>query len=135
MKLDANSPVPIFQQILDGICAAIAAGVYRPGELVPSVRQQALTLVVNPNTVHRAYEQLERDGLLLTRRGSGMEVAAAAPKRAAERMERAVRSAFCDGIRAGRAADLSRPQIDGLYRKAWDDERPSALRTAKGATT
>ena len=75
MEIDLASSVPIFRQIVDGICAAVAAGVYKPGELIPSVRQQAITLLVNPNTVQRAYEQLERDGLLLTRRGSGMEVA------------------------------------------------------------
>src|SRR3954453_18582463 len=75
MRIEADSPVPIFQQIADGIRAAVAAGVYRPGDLIPSVRAQAMSLVVNPNTVQRAYEQLEREGLIESRKGTGMVVA------------------------------------------------------------
>jgi GntR family transcriptional regulator len=62
MRIDTENPVPIFQQIVDRLSAAVAAGVYGEGELVPSVRQMAVNLLVNPNTVQRAYEQLERDG-------------------------------------------------------------------------
>ena len=125
MQINPNSPVLIFQQIMDGVCAAIAAGVYRPGEMVPSVRQQAVALVVNPNTVQRAYEQLERDGLLVSRRGSGMEVAAGAPERAGRRMKDAVATAFGAGIRAGAAAGMTGAEINALYRKAWDERDKS----------
>jgi GntR family transcriptional regulator len=120
MQIDANNPTPIFQQIVDRLTAALAAGLYRPGELVPSVRQQALNLLVNPNTVQRAYEQLERAGLLVCRRGSGMAVAQGARELAATRSIAGVRSAFAEGIEAGKAAKLSRNTIDGLYQKAWN---------------
>lgn len=125
MRIDPASPVPIFQQILEGLCAKIAAGVYRPGELVPSVRQQALALVVNPNTVQRAYEQLERGGLLVARRGSGMEVAGNAPDLAAERVAEVVRASFASAIRAGQSGSMPKTRIDGLYRKAWDERDKS----------
>jgi GntR family transcriptional regulator len=114
--------VPIFQQIVDRLTAAVAAGVYKPGELVPSVRQQALHLLVNPNTVQRAYEHLEREGVLVSRRGSGMAVADGAPALAAARSIAGVRGAFAQGIEAGKAAKLSRTTIDGLYRKAWNGQ-------------
>jgi len=123
MKIDADNPVPIFQQIVDRLTSAVAAGVYKPGELVPSVRQQALHLLVNPNTVQRAYEHLEREGVLVSRRGSGMAVADGAPELAAARSLEGVRGAFVQGIEAGKAAKLSRTTIDGVYRKAWNGHR------------
>jgi GntR family transcriptional regulator len=125
MKIDADSPIPIFQQIVDRLAAAVAAGVYKPGELVPSVRQQALHLLVNPNTVQRAYEHLEREGLLVSKRGSGMAVADGAKELAATRSLAGVQAAFSQGIEAGRAARLSRATIDSVYRKAWNGNKPS----------
>jgi len=120
MKIDPDNPVPIFQQIVERLTEAVAAGLYSPGELIPSVRQQALNLLVNPNTVQRAYEHLEREGLLVSRRGSGMAVSDGAPELAATRSIAGVRGAFVQGIQAGKAAKLSRTTIDGLYRKAWN---------------
>ncbi len=123
MEIDLNSSIPIFRQIVDGICSAIAAGVYKPGELIPSVRQQAVALLVNPNTVQRAYEHLERDGILVTRRGSGMEVATEAPAAAAAKTTQAVQNTFNQAIDQARSARLTRTAIDGLYRKAWNGDR------------
>jgi GntR family transcriptional regulator len=120
MKIDPDNPVPIFQQIIERLTEAVAAGLYSPGELIPSVRQQALNLLVNPNTVQRAYEHLEREGLLVSRRGSGMAVADGATELAAARSIAGVRGAFAQGIQAGKAAKLSRTTIDGLYRKVWN---------------
>src|SRR5580692_11532135 len=109
MDIDLASSVPIFRQIVDGICAAVAAGVYKPGELIPSVRQQAIALLVNPNTVQRAYEQLERDGLLVTRRGSGMEVSQDAPQIATAKMAQAVQNTFNQATDQARCAHPPRP--------------------------
>jgi GntR family transcriptional regulator len=125
MRIDDDNPVPIFQQIVDRMTAAVAAGVYKPNEMVPSVRQQALQLLVNPNTVQRAYEHLERQGVLVSRRGSGMAVAEGAPTLAVARSIESVRGTFAKGIDAGKAAKLSRGAIDGLYRKAWNGQANS----------
>ena len=119
MKIDADNPVPIFQQIVDRLTAAVAAGVYKPGELVPSVREMAVSLLVNPNTVQRAYEDLVREQILVSKRGSGMVVGDQAPKLAAARSAAGVTGAFVQAIQAGKAARLSKTAIDGLYRKAW----------------
>lgn len=121
MRIEPSSPVPIFQQIADGVRAAVAAGVYRPGDLIPSVRAQALAMVVNPNTVQRAYEQLEREGLVETRKGTGMAVAVDAKAAARNGSGDAVRAAFAQGIALGRAAGMSRAAIDRTYRAAWDE--------------
>ena len=127
MRIEPDSPVPIFQQIADGLRAAVAAGVYRPGDLIPSVRQQALALVVNPNTVQRAYEQLEREGLVESRKGTGMVVCPDGLARARDGSGTAVRAAFVQGIAMGNAAGMSRAAVDRAYRDAWDD--PQANRS------
>jgi GntR family transcriptional regulator len=121
MNIDPTTSTPLFQQIVDGICAAVAASIYRPGDLIPSVRQQALKLLVNPNTVQRAYEYLEREGLLISRRGSGMEVAPGASAAAAQRLTETIRTTFESAIATGKSAKLSRTAIDGLYKKAWNN--------------
>jgi GntR family transcriptional regulator len=120
MRIEPSSPVPIFQQIADGIRAAVAAGVYRPGDLIPSVRVQAITLVVNPNTVQRAYEQLEREKLIESRKGTGMVVAQDAMTVARNGSGDAIRGAFAQGISLGKASGMTRAAIDRAYRDAWE---------------
>ena len=121
MSIDPNSHVPIYQQIVDYVRRSVAAGVYRPGEMIPSLRQMALDLVVNPNTVQRAYEQLERENLVVARKGLGMFVTENGAISAQTKSETAVYSAFAQGISAGRAANMSTGRIRGTFKKAWDD--------------
>ncbi|MFT3683782.1 MAG: ATP-binding cassette domain-containing protein [Phycisphaerales bacterium] len=65
MRIDPSSSTPAFLQIAEWVRAGVASGVYRAGDLVPSIRETALRFVVNPNTVKRAYEELEREGLIV----------------------------------------------------------------------
>jgi GntR family transcriptional regulator len=69
--------IPIYQQLTEQICARIARGQLKPDQRLPSVRELSQLLVVNPNTVARAYTELEREGVLYTRPGMGVFVAAA----------------------------------------------------------
>ncbi|TDA68849.1 MAG: GntR family transcriptional regulator [Clostridia bacterium] len=62
---------PIYLQIVDNICRRVARGELPPGARLPSLRDPALELEVNPNTVQHAYQELERRGLTFTRRGEG----------------------------------------------------------------
>jgi GntR family transcriptional regulator len=133
MRIEPASTIPIFQQIADGIRAAVAAGVYRPGDLIPSVRAQAAALVVNPNTVQRAYEQLEREGIVESRKGTGMVVAAQAPSVARNGSGGAVRATFTQAIVQGAAAGMSRAAIDRTYREAWDAVASQAANAAAGS--
>lgn len=66
---------PIYQQLVGQIREGVARGKLRPGERLPSVRELSRKLVVNPNTIARVYTELERDGVLFTRPGSGVFVA------------------------------------------------------------
>ncbi|MDB4871320.1 MAG: ytrA 1, partial [Gemmatimonadales bacterium] len=70
-NVDSKSPTPIYAQLDRSIRAAIATGQLEPGAQLPTVRQLAVDLAVNANTVGRVYAQLERDGILETQRGVG----------------------------------------------------------------
>src|SRR5690349_2061367 len=71
--VDTRSPTPIYAQLDRAIRASIATGALQPGMQLPTVRQLAVDLAVNANTVARVYAQLERDGILETRRGRSEE--------------------------------------------------------------
>lgn len=68
-EFDVN--IPIYIQIMKTIKQNIVSGILKPGDKLASVRDQAESLVVNPNTVQRAYQELEREGVSVTRRGTG----------------------------------------------------------------
>ena len=73
--IDNADARPIYLQIMDEIRRAIVLGTLRPEDALPSVRQLAVDLRVNPNTVAQAYRELERDGVVYVRRGQGTFVA------------------------------------------------------------
>ena len=70
-QLDLHSGVPVYRQIIDQVHAARASGAIGPGERLPTVRQLAVDLRVNPNTIVRAYRELELTGVLTTQQGTG----------------------------------------------------------------
>lgn len=73
--INTSSRLPLYQQLAQQIREALARGELQPGAGLPSVRQLSGELVVNPNTVARAYTELEREGLLVSRPGRGIYVA------------------------------------------------------------
>ena len=70
-RLDLESGVPVYRQIIDQVHAARASGALRPGGRLPTVRQLAVDLSINPNTVVRAYRELELTGIITTHQGTG----------------------------------------------------------------
>jgi GntR family transcriptional regulator len=70
-RLDLHSGVPVYRQLIDQILAAIATGKVAGGDRLPTVRQVAVDLSINPNTVARAYRELEIRGVLETQQGTG----------------------------------------------------------------
>ena len=71
VHLDYRDARPIYTQIMDGFREKIAAGVLQPGDRLPSVRDLAMELSINPNTIQRSYRQLEQDGWIMTIQGKG----------------------------------------------------------------
>ena len=74
-NISPTSGVPIYQQLVEQVCAGIARGKLKADERLPSVRELSQKLVENPNTVARAYTELEREEVLYTRPGMGVFVA------------------------------------------------------------
>lgn len=77
MWFDVNprSDVPIYQQLVDGVKKAVARGILAPGDKLPSVRELAGRIAINPNTIAKAYQEMEREGIIETLRGRGTFVA------------------------------------------------------------
>ena len=122
MNIDPRSHVPIYLQIANGIREAIAAGIFRPGDAVPSLRAMALEVQVNPNTVQRAYDELAREGAIYSQRGRGLFVADQAASSAQTRAQQAIRQDFDKGIRTGRAAGLAAEDIRGIFEASIADQ-------------
>ncbi len=70
-RLDLQSGVPVYRQIMDQVTGGMAAGALKAGDQLPTVRQLAVDLAINPNTVVRAYRELEIRGVLETQQGTG----------------------------------------------------------------
>jgi GntR family transcriptional regulator len=81
LSIDPHNGLAIYDQIVRQVKFAVACGALCKGELVPSVRELARELAVNPNTVARAYRELQGEGVLSPVRGTGMEVADGADRR------------------------------------------------------
>lgn len=75
IHISTKDGVPIFQQIVTQIKHMVASGRLTPGEIVPPIRVLAEQLLINPNTVARAYKELESEGIFVSRQGSGTRVA------------------------------------------------------------
>ncbi len=105
--VDPRSGVPIYLQLIEQVTRAIALGTLTPGEKLPTVKALALELIVNPNTVARAYRDLERDGIISTSAGRGSFIRADG---AAERAQRAVgmtaAAVISSAVREARALGL-----------------------------
>ena len=74
-RLDGKSGVPVYRQLIDQVQGAIASGSLRPGEQLPTVRLVAVELAINPNTVLRAYREMEIRGIVDTQQGTGTFIA------------------------------------------------------------
>ena|SRR5271166_5580543 len=104
LKLDLHSGVPVYRQIIDQVRGGVSAGTLAAGDQLPTVRQLAVDLAINPNTVLRAYRELELSGMLETHQGTGTFVAKKKPeKNNAERERQLTQMAGEFAARAGAA--------------------------------
>ena len=102
-RLDLRSGVPVYRQIIDQVHAARASGAVRPGDQLPTVRQLAVDLSINPNTVVRAYRELELTGALTTHQGTGTFITNAKVDQSGAERERKLDQFVADLVaRAGR---------------------------------
>src|ERR1700723_2432925 len=103
-SIDLRSGVPVYRQLIDQVHGGIASGSLTTGDQLPTVRQLAVDLEINPNTVVRAYRELELGGLLETHQGTGTFISAQKMKRADAERGRQLAQIVADcGSRAGAA--------------------------------
>ncbi len=119
LRVQQDSSVPIYEQIVAQVVFAIAAGDIPAGELVPSIRELSVQLTVNPNTVARAFQELEQLGALEARRGLGMAVAIEGPKRCRDRRRAIVRDRIRDALREAASAGLMLDDVHQITDDEW----------------
>jgi GntR family transcriptional regulator len=90
-QVEYNSGIPVYRQIINQVRAAVAAGAFKPGEQLPTIRALHERLQVNPNTVAKAYRELELQGVIVSERGSGSFIKAQPPRPAPGARERKAR--------------------------------------------
>jgi GntR family transcriptional regulator len=113
--LDLHTGVPVYRQLIDQVRAGIASGTLAAGDQLPTVRQLAVDLEINPNTVMRAYRELELGGLLETHQGTGTFISDKKPeKKTAERERQLSQMAGEFAARAGAAGFSLEELIDRL---------------------
>jgi GntR family transcriptional regulator len=110
-ELSLHSGVPVYRQLIDQVRAGIAAGSLLPGDQLPTVRQLAVDLAINPNTVMRAYRELELGGLLETHQGTGTFISEKKLEKKAAERERQLNQL---AARAGAAGFTVEDLIDRL---------------------
>jgi len=113
-SIQPDGAVPIYEQIVAQVIYGVAAGTLEVGTLIPSVRELAQQLLVHPNTVARAFQELERAGVVTPRRGRGMEVTEDAPTACRARRQELVRDRIRQALREAAASVLPPDEIRRL---------------------
>lgn len=122
MRLNINPRLstPVYQQVMDGIKEMVARGILAPGERIPTVREMAAELSLNPNTIAKAYQRLEQEGIIETMRSRGTFIAepveAADLKVAREKLTGLVDKVLVEAYHLG----LEREEIEELFADSLD---------------
>lgn len=122
--IDAHNGLAVYDQIVRQIKFAIADGALEAGSLIPSVRELARELAINPNTVARAYRQLQDEGVLEAVRGTGLAVAPGARKGCRTERKQLIRSRLRDVLVEAHHGGLTTDQISTLFRAELDSLPP-----------
>jgi len=136
LKPNPSSGVPIYLQLMEQVKHAIETGALRPGEQLPSIRPLAEELVVNPNTVAKAYRELEHEGVIELRQGAGAFVSDKAPtKKDADKLRaaQATVAGAIDKLRERGVTDeeirrLVEAELSGVYKSGG----PSSAKASEG---
>jgi GntR family transcriptional regulator len=124
LQLDLHSGVPVYRQVIDQVRGGIASGMLTAGDQLPTVRQLAVDLAINPNTVTRAYRELELGGLLETHQGTGTFISIQKMKRADAERGRQLAQIVADCVsRAGAAGFTVDELIEELRGLALEPPR------------
>jgi GntR family transcriptional regulator len=121
-RLDAHSGVPVYRQLIDQVQAAIASGALTVGIQLPTVRQVAVDLAINPNTVSRAYREMEIRGLLDTQQGTGTFISDRKVEYSKDDRERMLAQLAGEFVSRAGAAGFTLKQLMKALRELEPDE-------------
>ena len=113
-KINPSNGVPVYEQVSRQIMFAVASGSIGPGEMIPSVRELARELAINPNTVARAFRDLQDQNILQTVRGTGVEVAKGAKTKCLNARTRVIRDRLRDVFAEARQSQLGDDELQGI---------------------
>ncbi len=114
--IDAHNGLAVYEQIVRQVKFAVADGVLSAGDLAPSVRELAKDLAINPNTVARAYRQLQDDDVLTPIRGTGLAVASGARRACQSERKRLIRARLHDVLLEAHSSGLDEAQIHSIFK-------------------
>ncbi|MBI3448673.1 MAG: GntR family transcriptional regulator [Acidobacteria bacterium] len=117
LRIDPASATPIYAQIVEQVRSLVASRALRPGDLLPSVRDLAVTLRVNRNTAAKAYQVLEADGVVETRAGQGSFVASGSPRWSREERYRRVEHAVDRALVEAHHVDVPLEEVPPMVEK------------------
>jgi GntR family transcriptional regulator len=115
IKIDKSSFVPIYEQIKSQFKLRMAAHILKPHESLPSIRELATELLINPNTVARAYREMEREGFIYTRRGKGCFGSVNSLSLAKEKRTELLNTIFDNVIEKAQGYELTSNDIKKLF--------------------
>ena len=131
ITIDPSNDVPIFRQIVQQIKTAVAMGRLQPEEPLPSVRQLAVELAVNPNTVARAYLDLEIEGVIYKRQGAGTFVSGQGVEMSKQERRRVLSELFeralVEGVNLGMEERELRETFERVLEKIMEARAPEAV--------
>ena len=123
-RLDLHTGVPVYRQIMDQVRGAVASGALAAGNQLPTVRQLAVDLAINPNTVVRAYRELELSGMLETHQGTGTFISSQKIRKSELERERQLSQIVSDCVaRAGAAGFTVEDLIEQFQAMAAEPAR------------
>lgn len=118
ISIEPSNGVPIYEQIVRQVKFAVAEGTLVPGQLVPSVRDLARQLAVNPNTIQRAYQQLQADLVLESLRGRGQAVCQGAVDHCVDQRSEIISSRLIQVVNEALSSGLSVQQLRKVFEAA-----------------
>ena len=119
-QLDGTSGVATYLQLVQQVHQAVRLGLLEPGDQLPTAQQVVAKLAINPNTVHKAYRELEREGLARARPGLGTFITRS-PSGTDPATQARFLAAMTDWLRSARSAGLGPDDIEAIYRTAFRD--------------
>ena len=119
IRIDTRSATPIYEQVMRQVRQAVSTGAAAVGAALPSVRALAVELRVNPNTVARAYRELEAEGVVETRRGQGTFVAGPGRKLSDAQRRRSLEPLLEQALTEAQALGFDRGEVDRMVGEAW----------------